>query len=196
LKNARYPTHYARSPRRFASPTAWAPHAHDFYFFTWSSDRAVDACHWRAQQLLGPPALRSLKRAHSRAGLPGATVGVLDTGVSRSTCSWAPLSAHLQPRGEPTTQATEKALMRRHLARRTTTKTAKDQKTSSRAPAGEERNYVHISSTRLHGEQEDKGQKTVYRPCYPRQGGDQLSLCLPKAAQWLLATPLKIAWTV
>jgi hypothetical protein len=33
----------------------------------------------------GPPALRSLKRVRSRAGLPGATVGVLDTGVSRST---------------------------------------------------------------------------------------------------------------
>jgi hypothetical protein len=30
----------------------------------------------------------------------------------------------------------------------------------------------------------------------PQQGGDQLSLCLPKAAQWLLATPLKIAWTM
>jgi hypothetical protein len=27
-----------------------------------------------------------------------AIVGVLDTGVSRSTCSWAPSSAHLQPR--------------------------------------------------------------------------------------------------
>jgi hypothetical protein len=53
----------------------------------------------------GPPALRSLKRARSRARLPGATVGVLDTGVSRSTCSWAPSSAHLQPRGEPTTEA-------------------------------------------------------------------------------------------
>jgi hypothetical protein len=25
-------------------------------------------------------------------------VGVMDTGVSRSTCSWAPSSAHLQPR--------------------------------------------------------------------------------------------------
>jgi hypothetical protein len=36
----------------------------------------------------------------------GATIDVLDTGVSRSTCSWAPSSAHLQPRGEPTTQAT------------------------------------------------------------------------------------------
>jgi hypothetical protein len=80
--------------------------------------------------------------------------------------------------------------------RRTTTKTAKDQKTSSRAPAVEERKYAHVSSARLHAEQEDNGQKTAYRPCYPRQGGDQLSLCLPKAAQWLLATPLKIVWMV
>jgi hypothetical protein len=77
--------------------------------------------------------------------------------------------------------------------RRTMAKTAKDQKTSSRAPAGEERDHIRISSARWRAEQE---QKTVYRPRYPRQGGDQLSLCLPKAAQWLLATPLKIAWTV
>jgi hypothetical protein len=74
---------------------------------------------------------------------------------------------------------------------RTMTKTAKDQKTSSRAPAGEERRYAHISSARLRGKQEYNGQKTAYRPRYPRQGGDQLSPCLPKAAQWLLATPQK-----
>jgi hypothetical protein len=37
----------------------------------------------------------------------GSSVGVLDTGVSRSTCSWAPSSAHLQPREESTTKATE-----------------------------------------------------------------------------------------
>jgi hypothetical protein len=80
--------------------------------------------------------------------------------------------------------------------RRTMTKTAKDQKTSSRAPAGEERNYDHIILVHLRAEQEDSGQKTVYLPCYLRQGGDQLSLCLRKATQWLLATPLKIAWTV
>jgi hypothetical protein len=172
------------------------PRAHDLRFFTWSSDRAVDACRWRAQQLRGPPALRSLERACSRAGLPGATVGVLDTGVSRSTCSWAPSSAHHQPRGESTTRATEKTLVRRRLTRRTTAKTAKDQKTSSRAPAGEGRDHVRVSSARWRAEQEDKGQKTAYRPRYPRQGGDQLSLCLPKAAQWLLATPLKIAWMV
>jgi hypothetical protein len=76
------------------------------------------------------------------------------------------------------------------------TETAKDQKTSSRSPAGEERKYIHVGSARLHAEQEDNGQKTAYRPRYPRQGGDQLSLCLHKAAQWLLATPLKIAWMV
>jgi hypothetical protein len=118
-------------------------------------------------------------------------VSVLDTGVSRSTSSWAPSSAHLQPRGEPRTQATKKTLMRRRLMRRTTAETAKDQETSSRAPAGEERDQVHVSSARWRAEQEDEGQKTAYRPRYPRQGGDQLSLCLPKAAQWLLATPLK-----
>jgi hypothetical protein len=52
--------------------------------------------------------------------------------------------------------------------RRTTAKTAKDQNTSSRAPAGEERDHVRVSSACLRAEQEDKGQKTVYRPRYPR----------------------------
>jgi hypothetical protein len=71
------------------------------------------------------------------------------------------------------------------------TETAKDQKTSSRAPAGEERRYAHVSLAHFHAEQEENGQKTAYRPRYPRQGGDQLSLCLPKAAQWQLSTPPK-----
>jgi hypothetical protein len=43
--------------------------------------------------------------------------------------------------------------------RRTMTKTAKDQKTSSRASAGEGRDHAHVSSTRLHAEQEDKGRR-------------------------------------
>jgi hypothetical protein len=43
--------------------------------------------------------------------------------------------------------------------RRTTTKTAKDQKTSSRASSHGERDHVHISSTRLRAEQEDKGRR-------------------------------------
>jgi hypothetical protein len=34
-------------------------------------------------------------------------VGVLDTGVSRSTCSWAPSTALLRPRGGTTTEASE-----------------------------------------------------------------------------------------
>jgi hypothetical protein len=43
--------------------------------------------------------------------------------------------------------------------RRTTTKTAKDQKTSSRALAGEGRDQVHVSSACLRAEQEDKGRR-------------------------------------
>jgi hypothetical protein len=42
--------------------------------------------------------------------------------------------------------------------RRTTTKTAKDQKTS-RASAGEGRDHVHVSSAHLCAEQEDKGRR-------------------------------------
>jgi hypothetical protein len=41
--------------------------------------------------------------------------------------------------------------------RRMMTKTAKDQKTSSRASAGEGKDHIHVSSARLHTEQEDKG---------------------------------------
>jgi hypothetical protein len=66
--------------------------------------------------------------------------------------------------------------------RRTTTKTAKDQKTSSRAPAGKGRDHVHVSSACWRAMQEDEGQRTAYRPRYPRQGGDQLLPCLHKAA--------------
>jgi hypothetical protein len=43
--------------------------------------------------------------------------------------------------------------------RRTTVKTAKDQKTSSRAVSREERDHVHISSVRFHAEQEDKSRR-------------------------------------
>jgi hypothetical protein len=87
FENARYSTHYARSPRRFASPTARMPHAHDLCIFTWSSDRALMHAVGGPSSFWGPPALRSLKRVRSRAGLPGATIGVLDTRVSRSTYS-------------------------------------------------------------------------------------------------------------
>jgi hypothetical protein len=49
--------------------------------------------------------------------------------------------------------------------------------------------YVSVLSKKIRAE--DRVPSTL-----PRQGGDQLSLCLHKAAQWLLATPLKIGWTV
>jgi hypothetical protein len=43
--------------------------------------------------------------------------------------------------------------------RRTTAKTAKDQKTSSRAISHEGRDHVHVSSARFHAEQEDKSRR-------------------------------------
>jgi hypothetical protein len=43
--------------------------------------------------------------------------------------------------------------------RRTTTTTAKDQKTSSRASASEGRDHIHVSLARLRVEQEDKGRR-------------------------------------
>jgi hypothetical protein len=49
--------------------------------------------------------------------------------------------------------------MRRRLIRRMTTKTTKDQKTSSQASAGEGRDHVHVSSARFRAEQEDKGRR-------------------------------------
>jgi hypothetical protein len=61
------------------------------------------------------------------------TVGVMDAGVSWSTCYWAPSSDHLWPKEGSMTQATEKSLTRRRLMRRMMMDIAKDQKTSSRA---------------------------------------------------------------
>jgi hypothetical protein len=43
--------------------------------------------------------------------------------------------------------------------RRTTAKTAKDQKTSSRAVSHEGRDHVHVSSARFRAEQEDKSRR-------------------------------------
>jgi hypothetical protein len=105
FKNARYSTHYAQSPRHFSSPTTGVPRVHGLYIFTWSSDRALMHAVGGPSRFWGPLALRSLKRARSRARLPGATVGVLDTEISQSTCSWGPSMAQLQPRGGTTTEA-------------------------------------------------------------------------------------------
>jgi hypothetical protein len=43
--------------------------------------------------------------------------------------------------------------------RRTTAKTAKDQKTSSRAISREGRDHVHVGSVCFHAEQEDKSRR-------------------------------------
>jgi hypothetical protein len=43
--------------------------------------------------------------------------------------------------------------------RRTMTKTAKDQKTSSRAGSREGRDHIHVSSARFRAEQEDKSRR-------------------------------------
>jgi hypothetical protein len=43
--------------------------------------------------------------------------------------------------------------------RRTTTKTTKDQKTSSRAISREGMDHIHISSVCFHGEQEDEARR-------------------------------------
>jgi hypothetical protein len=53
----------------------------------------------------------------------------------------------------------EKTLMRRRIMRRTMTKTAKDQKTSSRAVSREGRDHIHVSSARFRAEQEDKSRR-------------------------------------
>jgi hypothetical protein len=104
FENARYSTHYTRSPRCFASPTAGAPCVCSLCIFTWSSDHALTRAVRGPSSFWGPVALRSLKRARPRARLLGSTVGVLDTRVSQSTCSWAPSTAQLRPKGGTTTK--------------------------------------------------------------------------------------------
>jgi hypothetical protein len=54
--------------------------------------------------------------------------------------------------------------------RRTTTKTAKYQKTSSRASAGEGRDHIHVSSAHLRAEQEDKGRRPHTAHATPDRG--------------------------
>jgi hypothetical protein len=53
----------------------------------------------------GPLTLCSLEMARLWARLPRATIGVLDTEVSRSTCSWATSTTQLRPRSKMKTEA-------------------------------------------------------------------------------------------
>jgi hypothetical protein len=123
FKNACYSTHYARSPRRFVSPTAGAPRIRCLCIFTWSSDRMVDACRWRAQQLLGAPGPLLPQEV--------AFAGQAPEGYCR--CSgYQGIPVHLllgpfngpalaQGRNDDRSSA-KKTLMRRRLMRRTTAK--------------------------------------------------------------------------
>jgi hypothetical protein len=89
-----------------------------------------------------------------------AGVGVLDTGGIPVHLLLGPFSGPTSAQGwNDDRSPAEKTLMRRRLLRRTTAKTAKDQKTSSRAVSGEGRDHVHVSSIHFHAEQEDKSRR-------------------------------------
>jgi hypothetical protein len=86
-----------------------------------------------------------------------------------------------------------KTLMRRRLMRRTMTKTVKDQKTSSRASAGEGRDHVHISSAHLRAEQEDKGRRPRTTNATPDREETNFSHACIKRHSGCWPPPLKIA---
>jgi hypothetical protein len=89
-----------------SSRQSWSRHV---FAVSASSHGPLTACLTRAiggpSSYWGPLILRSLERARLWARLPGATVGVLDTGVSRSTCAWATSTAQLWPRSAMKTEA-------------------------------------------------------------------------------------------
>jgi hypothetical protein len=80
--------------------------------------------------------------------------------------------------------------------RRTTTKTAKDQKTSSRASAGEGRDHVHVSLAHLHAEQEDKGRRPRTAHATPDREETNFRHACIKRHSGCWPPPLKIAWMV
>jgi hypothetical protein len=115
----------------------------------------VDACRWRAQQLLGAPD-PSLPRE-------GAFTGQAPGGYCR--CSgYRGIPVHLllgSFNGPASAQGwnddrspAEKTLMRRTMA-----KTTKEQKTSSRAISHEGMDHIHVSSVRFRAEQEDMSRR-------------------------------------
>jgi hypothetical protein len=72
--------------------------------------------------------------------------------------------------------------------RRTTGKTAKDQKTSSRGVPHEGRDQICASSAQSCVEREDKVRRWRTVHATPTRG-DQHVPCLYKTARWLLPTP-------
>jgi hypothetical protein len=72
-------------------------------------------------------------------------VGVLDTGVSRSTCSWATSTAQLRPGSKMKTEAQQRRPSEEAPHEENDDNTAKDQKTSSRGVPREGRNKIYAS---------------------------------------------------
>jgi hypothetical protein len=80
--------------------------------------------------------------------------------------------------------------------RRTTTKTTKDQKTSSRDISHEGRDHVHISSACFHAEQEDKSRRLRTAHATPDREETNFRHAYIKQHSGCWPPPLKIAWTV
>jgi hypothetical protein len=125
-----------------------------------------DACRWRAPQLLGALTLCSLERAHLRARLSGLLSVFMIPGYP-SPPAPGPLQG---PSFTEDRSPTKKTLIRRRLMRRTMTKTAKDQKTSSRGVPHEGTDHIHVSSVRSSVEQEDKDGRQHTAHAIPTRG--------------------------
>jgi hypothetical protein len=71
----------------------------------WISCRKNTGYHTTDPKIRTQGAVRVRSWIATKHGDRSLDLGVLDTGVSRSTCSWAPSTAQLWPRGETTTEA-------------------------------------------------------------------------------------------
>jgi hypothetical protein len=120
----------------------------------------IDACRWRAQQLLGAPDPSLSREGVFADQAPG--------GYCQCSGYWGiPVHLLLSSFNGPASaqgwnddrSPAEKTLMRGRLMRRTTAKTTKDQKTSSRADSREGMDHTHVSSVRFCAEQEDKSRR-------------------------------------
>jgi hypothetical protein len=80
--------------------------------------------------------------------------------------------------------------------RRTTTKTAKDQKTSSRAGSREGRDHIHISSALFRAKQEDKSRRVRTIHATPDREETNFRHACIKRHNGCWPPPLKIGWTV
>jgi hypothetical protein len=80
--------------------------------------------------------------------------------------------------------------------RRTMTKIAKDQKTSSRAGSHERRDRIHVSSAHFHAEQEDKSIRLCTIHATPDKEETNFRHACIKRHSGCWPPPLKIGWMV